>query len=494
MNKTVRDYRTGSLKGLKAVVEETDYERLFPKERYIGKEWLQKEYDLLWPRVWQWVCREEEIPNIGDFYEYRIGDQSFLIVREKEDKLNVFYNTCMHRGTRLVEGKHKYGGPGTFNGNKAQFDGKITCVFHGWAYDLDGELCHLPGAKDFAKGMVKREEVCLRRALIDTWEGFIFINMDLKAEPLLDYLNPAPKNLRPYNIGEMRIQRHYTTILPCNWKYAIDQFQEGYHVWATHVMDLNNVGAVSTGPGGRRVGEKKGGSYPPPDKVGAMTVYEQFDLHTNFWEPHWQLTTGLPPGVKLGDLSDDDYPTPREWVRKAIEIMVIQNRAAQYELDYFDELKDLPLDMIGPDFMVKLRRDACAARSIDLSHLENQQMFGFPCEHRIFPNMLGPAAGNSFGLFRARPNGDDPDSMIWDIYFMFRYGDGEVPPIHYEFIPDWRSYPDDRMPPSFMQDFKTTPLFQKGMHSKAFPGHRYCRQEQNVIHTQKLLDQIIGLE
>ena len=257
MNKTVRDYRTGSLKGLKAVVEETDYERLFPKERYIGKEWLQKEYDLLWPRVWQWVCREEEIPNIGDFYEYRIGDQSFLIVREKEDKLNVFYNTCMHRGTRLVEGKHKYGGPGTFNGNKAQFDGKITCVFHGWAYDLDGELCHLPGAKDFAKGMVKREEVCLRRALIDTWEGFVFINMDLKAEPLLDYLNPAPKNLKPYNIGETRIQRHYTTILPCNWKYAIDQFQEGYHVWATHVMDLNNVGAVSTGPGGRRVGEKK---------------------------------------------------------------------------------------------------------------------------------------------------------------------------------------------------------------------------------------------
>ena len=70
-------------------------------------------------------------------------------------------------------------------------------------------------------------------------------------------------------------------------------------------------------------------------------------------------------------------------------------------------------------------------------------MFGFPCEHRLFPNMLGPVAGNSYGLFRARPNGDDPDSMIWDIYFMFNYGDGDVPPIHYEFIPDWKNYPDD---------------------------------------------------
>ena len=69
-----KDFRTGSLKGLKASVEEADYERLFPKNRYISREWLQKEYELLWPRVWQWACREEEIPNVGDYYEYRIGD------------------------------------------------------------------------------------------------------------------------------------------------------------------------------------------------------------------------------------------------------------------------------------------------------------------------------------------------------------------------------------------------------------------------------------
>ena len=150
--------------------------------------------------------------------------------------------------------------------------------------------------------------------------------------------------------------------------------------------------------------------------------------------------------------------------------------------------------MEGPAFMVKNRHDACAAHGIDLSHLTDYQMYGFPTEHRIFPNMLGPVAGNSYGLFRARPNGDDPDSMIWDIYFMFRYGEGEEPDIHYEFIPDWQNYPSDRMPPSFMQDFRTTPLFQKGMHSRGFPGHRYCRQEQNVIHTQKLLDQIIGTD
>ena len=195
MDAKVKDFRTGSLKGLKAVIEDADYERLYPKNRYIGKDWLQKEYELLWPRVWQWVCREEEIPDIGDYYEYRIGDQSFLIVRDRTKKLKAYYNSCMHRGTRLAEGAHEFGGPGTFNGNKAQFDGKITCVFHGWAWDLDGELSHLPGATDFASGMVRREEVCLGQALVDSWGGFVFSNMDLDAEPLLNYLHPVPENL-----------------------------------------------------------------------------------------------------------------------------------------------------------------------------------------------------------------------------------------------------------------------------------------------------------
>ena len=51
MDVNVKDFRTGSLKGLKAVVEESDYDRVFPKNRYICKDWLQKEYELLWPRV-----------------------------------------------------------------------------------------------------------------------------------------------------------------------------------------------------------------------------------------------------------------------------------------------------------------------------------------------------------------------------------------------------------------------------------------------------------
>ena len=92
------------LTGIKAIIEDKDYERLIPKERFTSPEWLDKEYKLLWPRVWQWACREEEIPKVGDYLEYKIGDQSVVIVRDEDESLKAYHNVCMHRGTRLVEG------------------------------------------------------------------------------------------------------------------------------------------------------------------------------------------------------------------------------------------------------------------------------------------------------------------------------------------------------------------------------------------------------
>jgi phenylpropionate dioxygenase-like ring-hydroxylating dioxygenase large terminal subunit len=491
------------LTGLKATVEEEDYERLIPNERFTSKEWLEKEYKLVWAKVWQWACREEEIPNIGDYFEYKIGDQSIVIVRGPDGELRAFHNVCMHRGTRLVEGEHWWGGAGTTNNFRDMYKGKLRCVFHGWAWDTEGEIAFLPGAKDFAPCAIAKEKIALMQVRCETWEGFVYINMDMDAEPLLDYLQPGPERLEKYNIGKMRLLSHYTTILPCNWKYGVEQFQEGYHVWATHVMDLNNVGNFATGPGGRRVGamyDFEGAKpttkerAPDPDLIGGHTIGEQFDVHTNFHEPDPSVQTGLPPRVQLKNLTDEVRSEPRSFIREAMEKMVIQSRMAQYELDYFETLSDDDIDweMEGPAFMMKNRRDACAAKGIDLSHLKDNELWGFAQEFRFFPNHLGPIAGNSYGLFRSRPNGDDPNSCIWDMMFMFRYAEGEEPETRYQTF-DWENPPDDALfPETFPQDWRTTPLYQAGMKSWALKGCRFNRQEANALHTHKLLDILIG--
>ncbi len=82
---------------------------LVPKERYVSQEFLDLEMEKLWPRVWQVACREEELPETGDYLEYTIGDQSILVVRTDPGTIKGYFNTCLHRGTRLADGRGNFG-------------------------------------------------------------------------------------------------------------------------------------------------------------------------------------------------------------------------------------------------------------------------------------------------------------------------------------------------------------------------------------------------
>ena len=111
-------------------------ESLIPKERYISREFVDLEMDRLWPRVWQIACREEEIPDAGDYVEYVIGDQSILVVRGADGSIGAYYNACLHRGTRLGSGV------GSFT------EGRIRCTYHGWCYDLSGCVTDVPSTSE----------------------------------------------------------------------------------------------------------------------------------------------------------------------------------------------------------------------------------------------------------------------------------------------------------------------------------------------------------
>ena len=75
-----------------------------PKQRYYDPEFYALETELFWPRVWQMACRLEEIPKPGDFVEYEILDQSVIVVRVDASTVRAYYNSCRHRGMKLVEG------------------------------------------------------------------------------------------------------------------------------------------------------------------------------------------------------------------------------------------------------------------------------------------------------------------------------------------------------------------------------------------------------
>ena len=100
--------------------------RRVPASRYYSEEFFELEREHVWPHVWQMACRLEEIPDVGDWVEYRNLDKSVIVVRTASG-IKAFHNACRHRGVQLASGH----GNCSVNG--------FVCPFHGWRWNMDGE-------------------------------------------------------------------------------------------------------------------------------------------------------------------------------------------------------------------------------------------------------------------------------------------------------------------------------------------------------------------
>ena len=188
--------------------------------RYTSRDYFDREVESLWPRVWQWACRVEHVPEVGDYYVYEVGPYSVIVVRSDEDRIQAFLNSCMHRGTKLFASE---GG-----GYCAQF----TCPFHGWTFGLDGSLANVPGRWDFPH--VSEETHGLHEVRCELWGGFVFINIDRDARPLAEYLDVLPEHFAHFPLEKRHVTAHVQKILPANWKAAQEAFMEAYHNFETH--------------------------------------------------------------------------------------------------------------------------------------------------------------------------------------------------------------------------------------------------------------------
>ena len=193
-----------------------------PIERYFSREWHDREVEKVWRKVWQHACRLEEIPNVGDHILYEIVHDSLIIVRTGPEEVRAYVNSCLHRGTLL----RKEGGC------VRQF----RCPFHGWTWNLDGKLTHIPGAWDLPQ--VDPEKTSLPEAKVGIWGGFVFVNFDPDCESLESYLEILPEHFAAFRLEDRYKAVHVGKVLPCNWKLALEAFNETYHVHFVHPQVL----------------------------------------------------------------------------------------------------------------------------------------------------------------------------------------------------------------------------------------------------------------
>lgn len=195
-----------------------------PKADYLDRSFHELEKEHLWPKVWQIACREDEVPETGDFAVYDIVDDSIIVSRTADGTLRAFHNVCPHRGTSLVEGK----------GNTRQF----VCPFHGWRFGNDGRNIKVVDRQDWG-GCLNKEDIDLVPVRLGTWGGFVWINMDPDCQPLDAFLEPMKEKCELFEFDKLKPAWYKTVIVPANWKTTLGAFTEFYHVQTTHAQMLS---------------------------------------------------------------------------------------------------------------------------------------------------------------------------------------------------------------------------------------------------------------
>lgn len=198
--------------------------------RYTSQEFFEREAEKMWPRVWQMACREEEIPQVGDYHVYENVGKSYIIVRTKPDEIKALANVCLHRGRKLV----------TADGCQHKF----RCPYHGFTWNIDGSFKEHPFDWDFSH--LTKADLQLPEAQVGTWGGFVFINPDPEAPPLAEVLGLLPRHFARYDYAGRYKAAHVAKVVNCNWKVCAEAFMESHHTVDTHpqimpyLSDLNS--------------------------------------------------------------------------------------------------------------------------------------------------------------------------------------------------------------------------------------------------------------
>jgi phenylpropionate dioxygenase-like ring-hydroxylating dioxygenase large terminal subunit len=221
------------------------------RELFVSESIYRRELETLFARAWLFVGHESQIPNPGDFFTSRMGEESVILVRDKAGEIHVFLNSCRHRGMKVC----RYD-----SGNTSLF----TCPYHSWTYTTDGKIRGIPLYKALYDGTLDRNDWSLIEvAKLVNYKGTIWATWDPEAPDFESYLGDARVHLdqaldcRDGRPGGSEVIGVHKWVFPANWKYAAENFLgDTYHNPSHRSVDLIGIGpSAREGVKGRRDNE-----------------------------------------------------------------------------------------------------------------------------------------------------------------------------------------------------------------------------------------------
>jgi len=416
-------------------------------DRYTSAEYAAVERERIWMRVWQIAGRVDELPRVGDWKQYRILDQSFLIVHGKDGTLRGFVNACRHRGNMLCTGR-------TGNAKRG-----LLCQYHLWSYDLDGRLRGM--LRESLAGPIDKGENSLLQVPVDTFAGFIFINPDPNAQPLREFLGPeVVELLAPYHLDQMVAVMDVREPLDCNWKVVMDAFEEGYHINGIHPQLLS---VLTIDP--------------------ATTRYRFFENHCVAVAPF--EVRGASADKQVEGILDlpETFPSTAAVIPRFQELVAGYRRA--------DGSVDFPTGVTARKLLQQATRDTLTGMGLDVSALTDDQMSdnqGWV----LFPNYFMTVRAGECHVIMAAPHPDgDPNRCLWHVSsYMFLPAEHRDA-FHVE-LTDVTEPGSYKYFEALQQDYEQMPRQQLGLRNSRLNHMSLVREEIVIGHYHSVIDRYMA--
>ncbi|MGF1536929.1 MAG: aromatic ring-hydroxylating dioxygenase subunit alpha [Elainellaceae cyanobacterium] len=208
-------------------------QRGLPAEAYSSDRYFERERQTVFSQSWVCVGLASDLPNPGDIYPTEVAGIPIVLVRDRRPqdgpserrKLRAFHNVCRHRGLQLVS-------------QSCNVQGSLRCPYHSWTYKLDGTLKNTPHFGGYYQNTYAgfdRIDKGLVPIRCEQWLDLVFVNLSGDAPPLADYLKPAIDRWAGYDLELLRREpKEVTLACNANWKLAVENFSESYHLSWVH--------------------------------------------------------------------------------------------------------------------------------------------------------------------------------------------------------------------------------------------------------------------
>ena len=209
-----------SLAAAKETASPTPAPHALPAWVYNNADMTRLELQRILMPSWQIVCHVNAIPNSGDYVTLDIGPESVFAVRDRDGEIRAFHNVCRHRGAKILD-------------DQGNCPGAITCPYHGWSYKHDGSLIGMPLKESFPG--LDRSTHGLRSVRTEIALGFVFVCLSGNPPSMTSMWGDLAKEFEPYHFDKMvPIAPFYFEMWEADWKVAMDNYLESYHVPLGH--------------------------------------------------------------------------------------------------------------------------------------------------------------------------------------------------------------------------------------------------------------------